>query len=169
MHNVLWIEDDALFDLTHLTAPVYATFRYRLETAKNATDGLNRLLTSGVEYHVVVVDVRLPPGNDPDWVELYHKDAKNLGADRRLNSKLGIQLLYSLLDHQNKRITLPDIPEWVASERFAVFTVEERRGMTPYLEELGIAVYARKWASLPPNALLDLIEQVIAQQTQGNH
>ncbi|MGF1504080.1 MAG: hypothetical protein GYB64_16895 [Chloroflexi bacterium] len=156
MKHVLWIEDEATFDLNRLAAAVNVTFKYKLTIAKTVTDAV-RHMTSGTEYEVVVVDMRLLPGEDPRWKRLQDTN------DRVL---LGMELVYSLLAAERGRVTLDpaERPQWLGPQRFAIFTVEPEKELSDFLDVVGIdrRFYRRKKASLEQTTLLDLIEMVIA-------
>ena len=74
--RVLWVEDGALFDLPQMAAPIYIDGRFDLAIAESVTNAIT--LIKQQQYHVVIVDLRLPPGNDSEWIELF----KKLGADK---------------------------------------------------------------------------------------
>jgi hypothetical protein len=155
MRHVLWIEDEATFDLNRLAAAVNVTFRYKLTIAKTVTDAL-RHLNNGVVYEAIIVDMRLLPGDDPRWARLgEHSD----------HALLGKELILALLRSPKGKVQLAEeeIPKWIGVERFAVFTVEPEKELTRFLSDIGIdrRCYQRKKASLEQTTLLDLIETVI--------
>jgi len=153
--KVLWIEDGSRYDLPALAAPLLADERYALNMAEDASAGISRLLAE--EYHVVVVDIRIPPGESAEWIALHQK----CGVDQAA-SRLGLHLLYSILRHPAARISVPDgALRWLGPNRIGVFTVEGRAELSGDLEELGIGPYQQKSASLGEDALLVLVQQVL--------
>lgn len=163
MRNVIWIEDEATFDLNRLAAAVNVTFRYKLTIAKTVSDALRHLKT-GVEYEALIVDMRLLPGDDPRW--------KTVAENSTGRTLLGQELVYSLLRWPQCKVTLDDdeIPPWITPARFGIFTVEPEKELSEFLTNVGIdrQLYQRKKASLEQNTLLRLIESVIAYHTSHN-
>lgn len=148
--NVLWIEDGALFELAHLAGPVYADDRYDLFIASDVTTGLQLLMER--EYEAVIVDIRLPPGEDRVWDELYKK-----AGSHKSTAGLGLKLLQTILGAENAPVKLESIPSWLSPEKIGVFSVERYVDLQPSLEQLGITLFRQKTADMPGTALLDLI------------
>jgi hypothetical protein len=161
VYQVLWIEDDALFDLNDLATAVSSSLKYKLKIARNVTEGIENILRR--EFDVIIVDVRLPPGNDQRWAELFINARAEV--EQNLGNKLGLQLLHTLLNRNGKHAVTIDIPSWVTPDRFAVFTVEERSTCEPHLTDLGVKVHVKKKAGLPPSTLRDLIDLVLKNRS----
>jgi CheY-like chemotaxis protein len=155
--RVLWVEDDARFGLAQLAGPVYVHGGYDLVVASDVSTAIARL--SREIFDAVIVDIRLPPGDDRAWIELYSKEGRN-----KVRARLGLQLLYSLLGHQRARVHLKQRPGWLASGKLGVFTVESRPEIEEDLGALGIPVYEQKRADLPDTVLLEIIERILRQQ-----
>jgi hypothetical protein len=165
--RVLWVEDAASYDLSQLAAPLIMDGGmdggYDLTIADNASDAIARLQQS--EFEAVIVDIRIPPGDDGDWIGLYYK----LGKDR-IGARLGRELLYAVLGHKEARIRLGDRrPAWLTPRRIGVLTVESPGELEEDLHALGIAIYQHKTASMPvaSDALLNLVKAVISQSTDN--
>ncbi len=92
--RVLWIEDSARLELTNLTGPIYFAGKYDFNMAEDVTTAVTLLLSE--EFDVIIVDIRLPPGIDPQWSKLY----KRMGADK-IQAQLGLKLLYWLLSQES--------------------------------------------------------------------
>ena len=152
MTNVLWIEDGAEFELASLAAPVFVDGQYDLYVASNITAGLGQL--SKREYRVVIVDIRLPPGEDLQWTTLYKKAGQQKSA-----AALGLKLLKSVLG-ADAEVKLKTIPAWLTPDRIGVFTVERFGDLKESLDALDIRFFRQKTADMPPTALLDLIKQI---------
>lgn len=157
-HKVLWIEDGAYEDLPDLIGPVVVDGGYDLDIALDATDGIKKILRT--EYDCVIVDIRLPPGEDRRWIDIYNHPNRNKDAAR-----LGLLVLRSLLKPEKSRVKLDGIKEWVKAARFGVLTVENKGEVEHDLNELGIGikVYRQKNRSPSVNTLLELIKEVIKQ------
>lgn len=158
--NVLWIEDTALQDLSALSAPVRMDGRFKLDQAESATEGLSRLREQ--EYDVVIVDIRLPPGEDPGWIQLHRKRRA-----RGVAARLGLELLYVML---RNAAAAPEVRRggeglrWLTASSIGVLTVESQRELATDMTTLGIGVYKQKSASLDEYALLILIEEILARK-----
>lgn len=159
--KVLWIEDDALFDLNGLAAAVHTSLKYKLVIARNVTEAVDSILKN--EYDVIIVDVRLPPGGDERWARLFINARAEV--EQNLGNKLGLQLLYTLLAQGDDRVIRVAIPDWVSPDRFAVFTVEEYTTIERHLSSLGVKFHVKKKAGLPRRTLRDLIDQVLQSRT----
>lgn len=154
-HKILWIEDGSLIEVSSFAGPVFTAARYDLEVARNLSDALKKLTNS--EYDAVIVDIRIPPGDSPEWEKLYGKS-----GDDKINARLGIQLLFSLLKPEKAVVKIrEEIPRWISPEKFGVFTVESSGEVRHELKELGINFFRQKMTKIPTTTLLELIEDVI--------
>jgi hypothetical protein len=152
--RALWIEDGARSELSHLSGPVLYDGRIELVLAEDLTTAVDYILEE--EFDSLIVDVRLPPGDDPYWKELHRR----AGQDK-VHAELGLQLLRWLLNG-NGGDSLPAPPSWVTPKRIAVFSVESKLEILSLLEELGIEVIQQKRADLPDTILRDLIDRLLA-------
>jgi hypothetical protein len=153
--RVLWIEDSARLELRHLAGPIYISGKYDFYLAEDVTVATDHLLNE--EFDAVIVDIRLPPGTNRVWRELYYqKDSDKVKAE------LGLKLLTWLVTG-DKRIYPVDPPAWIRPSKLGVFTVESRSDIRGDFDPLGISVFKQKVASLPDTILLQLIEQILEQ------
>jgi len=106
------------------------------------------------EYDALIVDIRLPPGNDPYWMELYRSAELDGGGE-----KLGIKFLYWLLSRDGSYPHKP--PSWASPERVAVFTVESHSEVRSNLDDLGIDLFKQKTTGLADTTLLELIAELL--------
>lgn len=153
-HKVLWIEDGAHGDLPDLIAPVNVEGFYDLTIAFNATQAIEQLLAQ--QYGAVIVDIRLPPGDDQRWIDVYNAPETNPNAER-----LGLLIMRSLLKPQESEVKLESVPNWIRAELIGVLTVENQDEVQKDLDDLGITVYRQKNKKPSPNTLLDLIRTVM--------
>jgi hypothetical protein len=153
--RVLWIEDSARFELNNLTGPIYFYGTYDFQQAENVTSAIEFLKVK--EYDALIVDVRLPPGNDPYWRELYRKEEGDGGGE-----KLGIKLLYWLLAQEGSYSHTP--PSWASPEKIAIFTVENQMEVRDDLDKLGINLFKQKTTGLADTTLLDLIKELLGRK-----
>lgn len=152
--KVLWIEDSARFELNNLTGPIYFYGNYDFQQAENVTSAIEFLRVK--EYDALIVDIRLPPGNDPYWRQLYRKAELDGGGE-----KLGIKFLYWLLSRDGSYHH--PAPLWAKPDKVAVFTVENHMEVRDDLDELGIKHFKQKTTGLADTTLLDLIEELLGQ------
>jgi len=153
--KILWIEDSAFVDLQHLTGPVYVSGQYDLVLAVNAAEGIQQILQT--PFEAVVVDIRIPPGDDKEWINIYFQADK-----KKINAHLGLEVLYTLLRPDIARVKLgKPIPGWVKPHRFGLLTVETPKEIEKAKEELKISIYQQKTAQLPFTALLEIIEKIL--------
>lgn len=154
--KVLWIEDNADNDLYHLTSPVYIDGQFQLDIATNASEAFFYLNKRG--YDVIIVDIRIPPGQDPRW----RKKHDNLMRSKHANSnRLGLELLRSIFGEAEEVPSL-QVDENLHPNRYGVFTVERREELQTELAKMQLTSikYQRKNAMMPHTALLDFIKKV---------
>jgi len=155
--KALWIEDGARFDLPYLAAPIYMDGQYDLIVAENVADSISQLQSK--EFDAIIVDIRLPPGDDPEWAGLY----KEAGYDK-VAARLGLKLLYSILGSPDAEVKLEHRPSWITADKIGILTVESRAEMENDLKRLDIQVFRQKQAGIPETVLLDIIRLVLQQQ-----
>jgi hypothetical protein len=127
--------------------------RVELVLAEDVTTATEYLLDE--RFDAMIVDVRLPPGDNEHWKKLY----REAGRDK-VHAELGLQLLRWLLGETPSN-GLPRAPDWVEAKRVGVFSVERKLEILDTLETLGISVVQQKRADLPDTILRDLIEQLL--------
>jgi len=151
--RVLWVEDGARFELAYLTAPVYLESGYDISVAENPSEALEMLVRN--RYDVLIVDIRLPPGNTQDWINLY-KEITNQGKP----ANLGLKLLKSILKPREAEIPFNFKLDWLTPDKIGVFTIEGSQEVLESLKELGIHVIQQKTVTMPDTALLSLIKRL---------
>lgn len=149
--RILWIEDGAFSEMKWLTAPVYFSGLYELVIASTASEGYDYLMRK--EFHAVIVDIRLPPGNDPFFIKAFSHQQSKVAA------RLGLVLLNRVLKPSGQQA----VPGWISPKRFGVFTVESQEELSPYLEELGIEVFRQKTETLPKTEILHIVEEILGR------
>jgi hypothetical protein len=159
--RVLWVEDGARYDLVNIAAPVYMDGDYDLVIAEDASSGIAYLLSD--VFDVIIVDIRLPPGDDKEWINLHKKS----GADK-VSARLGLDFLYTVLGHQSAKINLGNKrPDWIVSAKIGVLTVESQLELDEHLKQLQIKVYYHKRVEMPEEILLKLIVDIYEQSKEG--
>ena len=108
MKRVLWIEDNAKVDMGVYFGPIFTSGRYDVSIALDPSEALRKI--SLAEYQAIIVDIRLAPGQDKLWRDLY----VGFGASKP-TARLGIHLVQSLLKVSEAKIKLPlkDVPCWI--------------------------------------------------------
>jgi hypothetical protein len=158
-NKVLWVEDGALVHLPELAAPLYRSGKYDLTLALNASEGLEHLLAS--EFEAVVVDIRIPPGDQKDWIDIYQAKGNVVEA------RLGLELLRALFGSSDAKVSLARRPDWLRPDRIAVLTVENWYEVKDELDALGIRFFKQKTTELMQRSLLELVEQIMEIQGKG--
>ena len=153
--RVLWIEDSARLELRNLVGPIYFEGKYDFRLAEDVTSAMNLLLAE--QFDAVIVDIRLPPGIDHRWQELYEKSGSN-----KVQAELGLKLLQWLLRADPTVYPSPP-PTWVKPERIGVFSVESTQAIGATLKRMGIPVYQQKIAGLPDTVLIEMINRILEQ------
>lgn len=153
--RVLWVEDSARFELASFMGPIYASRKYELTLAEDATTAVRYLQT--VKFDAIIMDIRLPPGKDHHWRNLY----EHAGSDKTM-AQLGLELLGWLLDPRHpKNGFLP--PTQIKPVQIGVFSVESELEIGQQLRGLGISVFIEKRPGLRDTILLELIDTILAQ------
>ena len=155
-YRILWVEDGARFDLPHLAAPVFMEGNYDLCIVENVSDCITYLQNH--VFDAIIMDIRIPPGDDHHWITLY----KKAGTDK-VAARLGLKLLYCLLGLPEAEVKLDNRPSWINADKIGVFTVESKTELDEHLRKLGITVYQQKKADVAESVLLDLIKNVLKQ------
>jgi CheY-like chemotaxis protein len=152
------VEDEAHSELQYLYAPVVVA-GFDLHVAGDASQAVAELQTR--KFDAVIVDIRIPPGHDRRWIDLYER----AGADPAA-AKLGIHLLRALLSggRGDAGISLrtEEVPKWLKPQLCGVFSVEVGSDVDSDLKEHGLTVSRVKGPDLDIFALLDLIKEVLA-------
>lgn len=151
--RALWIEDGARSELSHLSGPVLYDGRIELVLAEDLTTAVEYLLEE--EFDAVIVDVRLPPGDDPYWKGLHRRAGRD-----KAHAELGLQLLRWLLGPEDTP-ELEAPPAWLDPKRIAVFSVDTKSEIRGILDALGIEVIQQKRADLPDTILRELIDRLL--------
>ena len=157
--KILWIEDGAFVDVQNLTGPVYVSGKYDLVVALDASEGFRQLRHT--EFDSIVVDIRISPGDDPKWKDLYTEFGMN-----KASARLGLHFLYSLLapKDENTKVKLRNIPKWITPNRFGILTVESEMELQDDLRKLNIQVFRQKTAEMIETALLVTIEEILSKR-----
>ncbi|MCB9265864.1 MAG: hypothetical protein H6558_12625 [Lewinellaceae bacterium] len=155
-YKVLWIEDDADSDLYHLASPVYIEGNYHLDIASNASEAFFYL--NERQYDIIIVDIRIPPGKNPEWLSRYEELQRQSNAN---SSRLGLELLKKIFGENGSKPALK-VTQNLAAARYGVFTVERFEELRSDLSELNLMglKYKRKNAMMPHTALLEFIREV---------
>lgn len=155
--KVLWVEDSARLELRNLTGPIYISGEYDMNLAEDATTAVRYLRTK--EYDAVILDMRLPPGIDDDWIHIY----RERGEDKA-DARLGLELANWLFNGTS--ITSFQPPQWIKPYHVGVFTVENDPALHIQLEYLNISVFEHKVAGLTDTILLDIIRRIREQKPE---
>lgn len=157
--KVLWIEDDSFNELPMFATAVHLTGEYDLDYAVDATEAIDKLCEK--EYDAVVVDVRLPPGDDPRWIHIFYR----LGSSNKA-ARLGVRLLQNVLGKEK---------EWIEGlkgaardwKRYGVLSMDSWDDIRKDLAPCNVTLYRDKGSGENPSVLLQIIREILAQQNGG--
>jgi len=158
--KVLWVEDSARLELRNLTGPIYISGDYDMNLAEDATTAVRYLQTK--EYDAVILDMRIPPGIDDFWVNVY----RERGEDKA-DAKLGLELANWLFNGTSE-FSVPR-PQWIQPYHVGVFTVENDPSLHSRLELLKISVFEHKVAGLSDMILIEIVNRIKAQRPDIKH
>jgi hypothetical protein len=163
-HKVLWVEDGAYHEVSRFTGPVFTSGRYDLTIALDPSEAMVRL--NQQDFSAIVVDVRLPPGLDPAWIDLF-----SIQPSPPHYRGLGEHLLDTLLDPTNARVKPgTDAAAWIKPEhlrgRVGVLTIESHADIERHLRDVGILpnFCCQKTALTQHRVLLQLLDFIIANR-----
>ncbi len=161
--RVLWIEDGARVEIPQLAVPLYMKSEYYLVITDNVTDADRKLTTQ--TFDVVIFDLRLAPGTD----ERFRALSRALTEEKKAQ-RLGLYLLLSYFGTndiaKNLKTTKPD---WLSIERVAILSVDpfDEPDVHEALSSINFPAdrYKQKTAAMKRTTLLELVKQVIDQNT----
>lgn len=155
--KILWVEDGAFSELSHLAAALYVTGDYNLVIAENASEGFRHLMDK--EFDAVIMDIRLPPGSDPYFLELYFSNRES-----KIASRLGMAVIERALKSSAEKARA-----WIRPERFGVYTVESGGEVAEELGALGVEIFYQKTTKTSRDFLIHIIEEIVesARQKRG--
>jgi hypothetical protein len=151
-HKVLWIEDGAFAEMQFMSAPIYVSGEYDLVIALNATEGFQYLAQKEKRFETIIVDIRLPPGDDEEFTRLFNNRAESKAAAR-----LGLALLKRVID-DGERFGVPK--HHCEPERFGIFTVEGPNELAEDLKKLRITVCHQKTELNKKTEVIEIIEEI---------
>jgi hypothetical protein len=161
--SILWVEDEAYSELQYIAAPVVVA-GFDLHVAGDASQAVAAL--GKKQFSALVVDIRIGPGHDQRWIELYYRSGAVPAAAR-----LGIHLLRALLLPNRTdgeiRLRQNEVPDWLTPKRCAVFSVEVVSDFDRELMEAGLKIWKAKGPELDAYALLDLIKTVLKSSREN--
>lgn len=156
---VLWIEDDATYNLQHIASPVVRDPKFDLTLAVTVSEALHHMQSR--EFDALIVDLRLPPGKQREWV-LLHQQLGRSGDPPRL----GLHLLQNLYEHPNKQpISLPAI-QTPPINRVGILSVDAWMDVQENLDKIGFSRghYQQKSAGMSSQILLKLVERIACEK-----
>ena len=155
---VLWIEDDATYNLQYIASPVVMNPRYDLTLAITASEAIHFLQRRS--YDAIIFDLRLPPGKELEWVSLDQKLGKSMEPPR-----LGLHLLRNLYAAHNNghTVVLPELPPPPPINNVGILSVDAWDDVADGLASLQFQKnnYRQKQAGMPSNILLQLVQKIL--------
>jgi hypothetical protein len=127
--RVLWIEDQ-YEDLTDWEKPIYDA-GYLLDNVGDATTALD--LLPRWEWHAVIFDIKINPGDDPEWKTL---DLRRRKENPHFDPYLGLELLRFVLGKNCAISKAPTVT--IEPGRIVVLSVVTDESVLSELEGYGI-------------------------------
>lgn len=156
---VLWIEDDAAYNLQRLAIPVVMHLDYDLTLAVTISEAIHFLQRQA--YDAIIVDLRMPPGKERPWIELDQRLARS-----RKPPRLGLHLLLNLFKRPQPdcKIDLPSNIHEHGIRQFGILSVDPITVVESELKSINFEPegnrYKQKTAGMPSDTLLQLIYSI---------
>jgi CheY-like chemotaxis protein len=115
INKVLWLEDHQNDFGAYMTKLFKAS--YAVDAVESAAEAVMKLRND--DYIAFIVDIKVPPGEDKEWIEL---DKKKQRENPEINSHLGLELLHALFNPYQTNIKLAP-PIKIDPKKIIVLTV----------------------------------------------
>lgn len=79
MYKVLLVEDETIHGLTERTTHLEFVEDFALIVVETASEAEKTIREQGNEFDAIIIDVRLNPGHDPKWIEVFSRPEERLG------------------------------------------------------------------------------------------
>ena len=157
--EVLWIEDDATYNLQYVASPVIMNPRLDLTLAATVTEAIHQL--SRKQFDAVVFDLRMPPGEYDDWITM-----KQYLNRTGMPPRLGLHLLLNLFDcapDDKLRVPIPSDSFRPNINRVGILSVDSLDDVGDMLQctRFHTNNYRQKRAGMSSRILLNLITQLV--------
>lgn len=156
---VLWVEDDAMYNLQYIASPIVMNPNYDLTLAITVTEALHHLQRR--EYDVIVFDLRLPPGKQSEWVQFNQK----LGQAQE-PPRLGLHLITNLYGLANgSSLPIPEVKPPPPITRIGILSVDSWEDVEDGLDNLKFhkTNYRQKRVGMPSDILLHLVQDILGE------
>jgi hypothetical protein len=154
---ILWIDDGAADEVKELVLPIYNSRKYDLTIALTITDAIREMQARS--FDVVIVDIRMEPGDLEPWNTLHTKAGNN-----KSSARLGLKLLHSLFRKGHDDIPLPLLKQEIALNRFGVLSIENSIEIEKEFPEIKQMIYMQKSITHTKYILFDIIEMILIRQ-----
>lgn len=155
-YRFLWIEDALESDLQEVLNHLYVDGIYHPVHTTTATDGYNKLIAD--RFDAVIVDIRIPPGSDKRWRDLYMKF-----GERKDEARLGMHLLDGLFRPASVEIRNLVCPDWLLPQRVGIISVESSLELGIPSKRWGIDQYLRKGSQLDPEQVISMLTVLVSR------
>lgn len=153
---ILWIEDDAAYNLQRLAIPIVMHRDYDLTLAVTISEAIHFLQRQ--TYDAIIVDLRMPPGRERHWIKLDQRLA-HAGEPPRL----GLHLLLNLFDRPqtNGKIDLHDVRKH-SIQKFGILSIDPMTAVQNQLQDINFDEnhYKQKTAGMDSSILLQLVRTI---------
>lgn len=158
IYRILWVEEAAQTDYAYWIAPLFIAGCYDIHIAEDTTKAAQLILSK--PFDVILVDIRLPPGEDQPWIDLF-----NSGKSEKYAARLGMALIKSILCIENAPVKLQVPPGWVTRQKIGILSVESRSSLQVDLADVGEIIHQHKSTQVSETILLDLVNKILKQQS----
>ncbi|MGB1250696.1 MAG: hypothetical protein ACPG8W_08810 [Candidatus Promineifilaceae bacterium] len=156
---VLWIEDDATYNLQYVASPVIMNPHLDLTLAATVTEAVHQLTRKN--YDAVVFDLRLPPGDFNEWISM-KQYLNQVGEPPRLGLHLLLNLFQCAPD-EKLRVSIPQMTSQVDINRVGILSVDPLDDVGSMLQCTSFRAdnYRQKRAGMSSRILLNLVERLV--------
>ena len=77
--RVLWVEDEAIVGLVERKVHLEMVEDFEITIVENASEAEQIILEKGEIFDAIVIDIRIPPGYNKEWTDIYNKPNDRLG------------------------------------------------------------------------------------------
>jgi DNA-binding NarL/FixJ family response regulator len=159
-YRVLWVEDGAKAEFRRLLGPLLLEPAIALEIAPNVTEAIAAAQRS--EFEVIIIDIRLYPGDDAEWVSLFEKRGREYAQAR-----LGVDLIHTLLGSESAAVRRPNL-DWVKPAKIAILTVEFKEDILAAVKRFGVtAVFEKREEFEPRDQELPLSIYIVRERLRA--
>ena len=155
--SILWVEEAAQSDYANWIAPINMAGCYDIKIAEDTTQATECVQRE--PFDVILVDIRLPPGNDPRWINIY-----NASHSAKYTAQLGMAFIHSILGKKEPPVAISIPDGWVTAQKIGILSVESESMLKANMDLLDIHIFQQKSTRVSETVLLELVQRILKQQ-----